>query len=50
MDDKEKVRIIFTLSRDLLRKLDEVSEEHGNCSRAVIIRLALNNFFAKKDN
>lgn len=46
---EEKKRIIFTLSNDLLRKLDDASKEHGDCGRAVIIRIALNNFFAKKD-
>ena len=30
---EEKKRIIFTLSNDLLRKLDDASREHGDCGR-----------------
>ena len=54
MEDKktkpeEKVKLTVEIQPKLAKLIDEASKRHGDCGRAVIVRMALYSFFDIKD-
>ena len=46
---EEKVKLTVEIQPQLAKLIDEASRKHGDCGRAVVVRMALYSFFDVKD-